>query len=71
MTIHTRDLTRSFGSKDVLTGVDLEIMPGAFVTIQGPTGGGKSTLLQLLGALDTPTSGEVFIGDVGKRIGVR
>ncbi|KZE91389.1 ABC transporter ATP-binding protein [Microbacterium sp. TNHR37B] len=46
-----------------LRDVDLEIAQGDFVTIQGPTGGGKSTLLQLLGALDTPTSGHVFIGD--------
>nr|WP_231580912.1 ABC transporter ATP-binding protein [Leucobacter sp. Ag1] len=40
-----------------LTGVDISIMPGEFATIQGPTGGGKSTLLQLLGALDRPSSG--------------
>lgn len=53
----TRTYTRSGRTVTALTGVDLEIMPGAFVTIQGPTGGGKSTLLQLLGALDTPTSG--------------
>lgn len=46
-----------------LTGVNLEIAAGDFVTIQGPTGGGKSTLLQLLGALDTPTTGHVLIGD--------
>ena len=46
-----------------LRGVDLEIPTGEFVTIQGPTGGGKSTLLQLLGALDTPTSGSVVIGE--------
>lgn len=46
-----------------LTGVDLEITQGDFVTIQGPTGGGKSTLLQLLGALDKPTDGHVLIGD--------
>jgi ABC-type antimicrobial peptide transport system, ATPase component len=46
-----------------LKGVDVEITAGDFVTIQGPTGGGKSTLLQLLGALDTPTSGHVLIGD--------
>ncbi|MGB4778415.1 ABC transporter ATP-binding protein [Microbacterium sp.] len=45
-----------------LRGVDVEIATGDFVTIQGPTGGGKSTLLQLLGALDTPTSGNVRIG---------
>ncbi|MFI8593659.1 ABC transporter ATP-binding protein [Microbacterium sp. NPDC078428] len=45
-----------------LTGVDIEIAAGEFVTIQGPTGGGKSTFLQLLGALDRPTSGTVMLG---------
>lgn len=39
-----------------LRGVDLEIMPGELVVIQGTTGGGKSTLLQMLGALDRPTA---------------
>ncbi|MFT4052102.1 MAG: ABC transporter ATP-binding protein [Microbacterium sp.] len=47
---------------NALKGVDIEIEAGDFVTIQGPTGGGKSTLLQLLGALDTPTEGHVIIG---------
>ena len=47
-----------------LAGVDLEIREGEFVTIQGPTGGGKSTLLQMLGALDRPTSGVVKLGEV-------
>ena len=42
-----------------LVDVDLEIMRGEFVTVQGPTGGGKSTLLQLLGALDRPTGGSI------------
>lgn len=61
-------VTRSYhvGAKEVqaLAGVDLEIATGEFVTIQGPTGGGKSTLLQLLGALDRPTSGTVKLGDI-------
>ena len=61
-------VTRTYRQKDrvvkALAGVDLEIAAGDFVTIQGPTGGGKSTLLQLLGALDRPTSGEVRLGDV-------
>ncbi|MFT3796843.1 ABC transporter ATP-binding protein [Microbacterium sp.] len=48
---------------NALKGVDVEIAAGDFVTIQGPTGGGKSTLLQLLGALDKPTEGHVLIGD--------
>lgn len=46
-----------------LAAVDVDIAPGEFVTIQGPTGGGKSTLLQLLGALDRPTAGQVMLGD--------
>jgi putative ABC transport system ATP-binding protein len=45
-----------------LGGVDLELREGEFVAIQGPTGGGKSTLLQLLGALDTPTTGRIALG---------
>ncbi|WP_292809656.1 ABC transporter ATP-binding protein [Microbacterium sp. HA-8] len=47
-----------------LVGVDIEIAAGDFVTIQGPTGGGKSTFLQLLGALDRPTAGSVLLGEV-------
>jgi len=46
-----------------LRGVDIEIAQGDFVTIQGPTGGGKSTFLQILGALDRPTSGSVLLGE--------
>ncbi|RFA18148.1 ABC transporter ATP-binding protein [Subtercola boreus] len=46
-----------------LNAVSLSIPDGQMVAIQGPTGGGKSTLLQMLGALDRPTSGEVTLGD--------
>lgn len=49
------------GGKDVhaLRNVDLTISFGEHISVQGPTGGGKSTLLQVLGALDVPTSGDV------------
>ncbi len=46
-----------------LTNVDLTIPQGQLVAIQGPTGGGKSTLLQMLGALDRPSAGSVVLGD--------
>ena len=46
-----------------LQGVDLTITDGEWLAIQGPTGHGKSTLLQMLGGLDRPTSGSVMFGD--------
>jgi ABC-type lipoprotein export system ATPase subunit len=49
-----------------LNGVDVNIPEGQFVCIMGPSGSGKSTLLYLLGGLDRPTAGEIFIG--GQRI---
>ena len=58
-----RNVTKTYrkdrGTVTALRDVDLTIDEGDFLVIQGPTGQGKSTLLQLLGALDRPTSGEV------------
>lgn len=47
----------------VLQDINLEIMPGEFVTIMGPSGSGKSTLLHILGMLDEPNSGEYYFFD--------
>ncbi|MDF3146377.1 MULTISPECIES: ABC transporter ATP-binding protein [unclassified Streptomyces] len=57
----TKRYTRGKESVDALDGVDLTIADGDRLVIQGPTGGGKSTLLQMLGGLDRPTAGEVVL----------
>ena len=49
---------------EALRGVDLEIGAGDFVTVMGPSGGGKSTLLHLIGGIDRPTEGEVWVDGV-------
>ncbi|PZE85072.1 ABC transporter ATP-binding protein [Curtobacterium sp. MCBD17_032] len=60
-------VTKTYRQKNrtvtALAGVDLEIPQGQLVAVQGPTGGGKSTLLQMLGALDRPSTGSVQLGD--------
>ncbi|MBC2900851.1 ABC transporter ATP-binding protein [Streptomyces cupreus] len=57
----TKLYTRGKETVHALDGVDLTIADGDRLVIQGPTGGGKSTLLQMLGGLDRPTSGEVVL----------
>ncbi|MER6346709.1 ABC transporter ATP-binding protein [Streptomyces sp. NPDC001595] len=57
----TKRYTRGKEAVDALAGVDLTIADGDRLVIQGPTGGGKSTLLQMLGGLDRPSSGEVVL----------
>lgn len=57
----TKLYTRGKETVHALDGVDLTIPDGDRLVIQGPTGGGKSTLLQMLGGLDRPTSGEVVL----------
>ena len=59
--IKLTNITKSFGTLQVLKGIDLHISKGEVVSIVGPSGAGKTTLLQIMGTLDTPDTGTVTI----------
>lgn len=62
--IDTKGITKSFGSLQVLKGIDLHINKGEVVSIVGPSGAGKTTLLQIIGTLDRPDSGSVCVDSI-------
>ena len=61
------DLVKTYGEGSTkvhaLDGVNVEFRRGEFTAIMGPSGSGKSTLMHVMAGLDSPTSGEVFLGD--------
>ena len=62
--ITIENITKSFGSLQVLKGIDLHIDRGEVVSIVGPSGAGKTTLLQIIGTLDRPDAGSVCVDSV-------
>lgn len=65
--IDIKGITKSFGSLQVLKGIDLHIDKGEVVSIVGPSGAGKTTLLQIIGTLDKPDSGSIEVDSVDVR----
>jgi putative ABC transport system ATP-binding protein len=66
--IKTQNLVKTFdtpaGPLNVLRGIDIEINPGTFSVLIGPSGSGKTTFLNMITAVDKPTSGDVYVDDV-------
>jgi len=65
VTLQTQNIRMQFGkgqmSKEVLGGLSISIADGEFVSIVGPSGSGKTTLFQIIGGLERPTEGEIWI----------
>lgn len=57
-------ISKSFGSKKILDGVNIEITPGEVTVVAGPSGCGKTTLLRCLSLLDNPDKGEIVVDDL-------
>ena len=67
--IQARKLSKRYGAKRVLDGLDLDVARGSFVTVTGPNGSGKTTLLRLCAGLVAPTGGELAVRVERGRIG--
>jgi lipoprotein-releasing system ATP-binding protein len=62
--LKAKSIYKSYGQLQILKGVDLEVKRGEIVTIVGASGAGKSSLLNILGTLDRPDSGQLYIDDI-------
>lgn len=62
--VRAENITKSFGNLEVLKGIDFEAKESEILAIVGSSGAGKSSLLQILGSLSTPTSGKAYIDGV-------
>ena len=59
--VEVSGLAKSYGSVDALKGIDLQVGSGEYFVLLGPSGGGKTTLLRLIGGFIRPTRGDVFL----------
>ncbi len=79
LAIKVQSLTKSFGTRQALRGIDLEIESGKSVVIFGPNGAGKTTLIRILATIMNPSSGTILVdgldlrshaGEIRRRIGI-
>ena len=68
MLIEVKGLKKSFGSVEVLKGINASIQKGEVVVVIGPSGSGKSTFLRCLNLLETPTDGEIVFDEDRKSV---
>ena len=61
--IRLRELVKEFGSTVAVKGISLDVEDGEFLIMVGPSGCGKTTTLNMISGLETPTSGEIMIGE--------
>ena len=61
-TVTLQNVKKSFGTTDVIHGIDMDIADGEFIVIAGPSGCGKSTLLRMVAGLETASGGDILIG---------
>ena len=61
--IQIKDLVKSFGAYNAVSGIDMDIRDGEFLIMVGPSGCGKTTTLNMISGLETPTSGQIIIGN--------
>lgn len=63
MRIQTKNLTKKYGQREVVKGIDLDIKPGQILGLLGPNGAGKSTTIQMLTGQTLPTTGQIIVDD--------
>jgi len=66
--VRTQGLRKSFGSHEVLKGIDIEARKGEVIAVLGSSGSGKSTMLRCINMLETPSAGEIQVGDTVLRV---